>query len=69
MSILAGLRGYRLAVVAGVGIATVGVVAEWGWSQVWMPVPWPGHIVVEAMARSLPIAVGVALVGTWVVPA
>ena len=63
---LAGLRGYRLAVAAGVAIATLGVLAEWGWSHVWMPVAWPSHIVAEAMLRSLPIAVGAALVGAWV---
>jgi len=26
--------------VSGVAIGTIGLAAEWGWSQVWMPLPW-----------------------------
>ena len=26
---------------SGLGIGTVGLAAEWGWSHVWMPIPWP----------------------------
>ena len=34
---------------AGLAIGTVGVVAAWAWSNVWMPVPWPGALVGEAL--------------------
>lgn len=30
---------YRFAVAAGALIGTIGVLAEWGWSHVWMPMP------------------------------
>ncbi|MDQ1700016.1 MAG: hypothetical protein QOG34_1879, partial [Frankiaceae bacterium] len=26
--------------VSGIAIGTVGLAAEWGWSQIWMPLPW-----------------------------
>ena len=33
-------RPLTLGAVAGALIGTVGVAAEWGWSHVWMPIPW-----------------------------
>ena len=62
-------RPYRFAIVAGVGIATVGVAAEWGWTHVWMPLEWPAHVVPEAMLRSLPVAVAGALLGAFLASA
>ena len=32
----------------GALIGTVGVPAEWGWSHVWMPLPWPAELLPEA---------------------
>ena len=29
---------------AGVAIGTIGLAAEWGWSHVWMPIPWPSSL-------------------------
>ena len=29
-------------------IGTVGLAAEWGWSHVWMPLPWPAALLPEA---------------------
>ena len=26
-------------------VATLGTLGEWGWSHVWMPIPWPAHFV------------------------
>ena len=34
-------RPVRFGAVAGALIGTVGLAAEWGWSHVWMPCPWP----------------------------
>jgi hypothetical protein len=56
---------YAFALGAGVLVATVGVLAEWGWSHVWMPTPWPAHLVGEAMLRSIPVAVGGGLIGAF----
>ena len=38
---------------AGVLIGTIGLAAEWGWSHVWMPLPWPDSLLPEAADRGL----------------
>ena len=42
-------RAYLFGAVAGVLIGTVGFAAEFGWSHVWMPNPWPGVLVGEPL--------------------
>jgi len=56
---------FRFGALAGVLIATLGVLAEWGWSHVWMPLPWPGRIVPEAIALTLPVAIAGGVLGTF----
>jgi len=51
---------------AGVLIATLGVLAEHAWSHVWMPLPWPAHILPEAIALALPVAVAGGVLGSFV---
>jgi hypothetical protein len=58
-------RPYRFAVVCGALIATLGTLAEYGWSHVWTPLPWPSHILPEAMAYSLPVAIAAACGGAF----
>jgi hypothetical protein len=60
------LRGTRLALAAGALIGSVGTAAEAGWSHIWMPIAWPGHVLPEAIARSVVIGVAGALVGAFV---
>ncbi len=48
-------RPLRLAAASGLLIGTVGLAAEWGWSHVWMPVPWTTNIL-PAAAIVAPIA-------------
>ena len=48
----------RLGAIAGLGIGTAGVLAEWGWSGAWMPNPWPAALVGEALPWT--VAAGVA---------
>jgi hypothetical protein len=57
---------FRFGVAAGLLIGTVGVVAEWGWSHVWMPLPWPGGIVPTALALALPVAIAAGVLGAFV---
>jgi hypothetical protein len=52
--------------VAGALIGTVGLAAEWGWSHVWMPIPWPAEILPETTALGLAMALAGALIGAWV---
>jgi hypothetical protein len=60
---LVALRGARerplaFGAVSGALIGTVGLAAEWGWSHVWMPLPWPVALLPQA-ATLAPVA-GVA---------
>jgi hypothetical protein len=48
----------RFAALSGLGIGTVGFAAEWGWSHVWMPHPWPASML--AQAAVLALAAGLA---------
>jgi hypothetical protein len=50
---------------AVVATATLGTVAEWGWTHVWVPIPWPAHFVPSAIAISFAAAAAGALVGAF----
>jgi hypothetical protein len=56
---------FRFGALAGVLIATLGVLAEYAWSHVWMPLPWPAHILPEGIALALPVAIAGGLLGTF----
>src|SRR5947209_4214066 len=59
-------RPVRLGVVSGVLIGTVGLAAEWGWSHVWMPLPWPGSLLPEAAPLGLAAALAGGILGAFV---
>ncbi|MGH2802660.1 MAG: hypothetical protein ACRDL4_06395, partial [Thermoleophilaceae bacterium] len=48
---------------AGVLVGTVGLAAEWGWSHVWMPIPWAESLLPEAAVAGLLTAVAAGAVG------
>jgi hypothetical protein len=48
----------RVALLCGLGIGTIGLAAEWGWSHVWMPHPWPASMLAPAVV--LAVAAGLA---------
>ncbi|WP_432946976.1 hypothetical protein ACQPXM_09690 [Kribbella sp. CA-253562] len=56
---------FRLGVVAGALIGTVGVLAEYGWSQVWMPIRWPASLLASALGFGVVAGIGAGLVGAW----
>jgi hypothetical protein len=56
----------RFGLLAGVGIGTVGLAAEWAWSHVWMPLPWPSAAFPEAALLGLAAAVAGATLGAWI---
>lgn len=58
-------RPYRLAAVAGVAIGTLGTLAEFAWSHVWMPLPWPSAMLPEIVAVGLICGVAGAIVGAF----
>jgi hypothetical protein len=51
---------------SGLGIGTFGLAAEWAWSHIWMPIPWPGAAFPEAAIAGLAVAVSGALLGAWI---
>ncbi|TWD82326.1 hypothetical protein FB561_3456 [Kribbella amoyensis] len=56
---------FRLGAVAGVLIGTVGLLAEYGWSQVWMPIRWPASMLPSALGFGVFVGLGAGLVGAW----
>ena len=61
-------RGARSpsALTAGALIGTVGLAAEWGWSHVWMPLPWSVEILPETIVLGLAMALAASLLGAWI---
>jgi len=57
---------FRFGALAGAAVAAVGVLAEYGWSHLWMPLPWPGRILPEAIVLALPVAVAGGVLGSFV---
>jgi hypothetical protein len=51
---------------AGVFIGTIGLAAEWGWSHVWMPIPWPSALLPEAAVAGFVAAVAGGAVGGFI---
>jgi hypothetical protein len=56
-------RPVLLGAVSGVAIGTVGLAAEWGWSHVWMPIPWPSSMLAETIALATPAAIAGGVLG------
>jgi hypothetical protein len=59
-------RPLPLALGAGAAIGTVGLAAEWGWTHVFMPLPWPAALAPEGVVLGLAMALAGALVGAWI---
>jgi hypothetical protein len=53
----------RFAVLSGLGIGTVGLAAEWGWSHVWMPHPWPASLLPQAAILALAAGLAGSVLG------
>ncbi len=50
---------------SGLGIGTAGLAAEWAWSYVWMPLPWPSALFPEAAVAGLSVALAASVIGAW----
>jgi hypothetical protein len=59
-------RPLGLALASGVAIGTVGLAAEWGWTHVWMVLPWPAALLPEGALLGLAAAVAGSVVGAWI---
>ena len=62
----AGRSAVATGALAGVLIGTIGLAAEWGWSHVWMPIPWPVALLPEAAVAGLVTAVAGGAVGGFI---
>jgi hypothetical protein len=58
-------RPLRFGVVAGALVGTVGLAAEYGWSHLWMPIPWPSSIMPEAIVLGAIAAVAAGTLGAY----
>jgi hypothetical protein len=47
----------------GLAIGTVGFAAEWLWSHIWMPIPWPSSLMPEALIWAVVAGVAGGLLG------
>ena len=56
----------RFGLWTGLGIGTVGLAAEWAWSHLWMPLPWPAAMFPEGAVIGFAAAMAGALIGAWV---
>jgi hypothetical protein len=59
-------RAVAAGALAGVAVGSVGLAAEWGWSHVWMPIPWPSALFPEAAVLGFATAVAAGAVGGFV---
>ena len=60
------LRSPSSAALAGIGLGTVGLAAEWGWSHAWMTMPWPPSLLLEGVALGFVAAVAGACTGALI---
>jgi hypothetical protein len=65
-ALLLARRPLAFGVVAGVLIGALGTAAEWGWSHVWMPLPWPSALLPEVAVVTILAGLGGGLVGTFI---
>ncbi|MGH3713236.1 MAG: hypothetical protein ACRDT4_07200 [Micromonosporaceae bacterium] len=58
-------RRYLFGAVAGVLVGTLGIVAEWGWTQLFLPLPWPAAELPRYAAYGVLAGIGAGLLGAW----
>jgi hypothetical protein len=60
---VSGRRPLALGLASGVAIGTIGLAAEWAWTQVWFPNPWPSSLFPEGAIVGFLAAVAGGLLG------
>ncbi|MGZ6695520.1 MAG: hypothetical protein ACXVFL_07735 [Solirubrobacteraceae bacterium] len=58
-------RPLALGAWSGLGIGTIGLAAEWGWSHVFMPLPWPSALFPEGAICGLAMVLAGGILGAW----
>lgn len=63
--VVARTHPYRLGVLAGGLVGSLGVLAEYAWSHVWFPLEWPAAMLPTAIAYSLPVGIACGICGAF----
>jgi hypothetical protein len=58
-------RPFRFGILSGVACGTVGVIAEYAWSHIWMPLPWPSGMLPAAILSGVVAGVAGGLLGAF----
>jgi hypothetical protein len=56
----------RFGVVSGLAIGTIGFAAEWAWSHIWMPLPWPSSLMPEGLIWAIVGGIAGGLLGALI---
>jgi len=64
--VLSTRRPLAFGATAGALIGTIGLAAEWGWSHVWMTLPWPGSLLPEVILVAVSAGVAGGLLGALI---
>jgi hypothetical protein len=64
--VLGTRRPLTFGATAGALIGTVGLAAAWGWSHVWMTLPWPGSLLPEVLVITVAAGVAGGLLGALI---
>jgi len=59
-------RPLRLGLLAGLGIGTIGLAAEWAWSHIWWTIPWTSALVPEGIVVGVLAGVAAGVIGGFV---
>src|SRR3954447_26285247 len=59
-------RPIRFGAVCGLAIGTVGFAAEWLWSHIWMPLPWPSPLMPEGLIWAIVAGISGGLLGSLI---
>ena len=59
-------RPLKFGLLSGLGIGTVGLAAEWGWTHLVMHQPWPAELFPEAVIFGFLAAMVGAILGAWI---
>ena len=52
--------------IAGVGIGTIGLAAEWAWTNVWFTIPWTSALVPEGIVAGVLAGIAAGIIGGFV---
>ena len=58
-------RPLAFGLAAGAAIGTLGLAAEWAWTHVFSPIPWPSELFPEGAVLGFAMAIAGSLLGAW----